>query len=144
MQRKIDNARIAIVHEALDKGIELKDNDLYYSMLKEYPVYQKKLGQRKKALNAFKRLAKIEDTKGKSSKYKFEQKYLSHKKSQIEIETTIDEQQSAYDKYQELLRQYEKDLAEIKAKEKDIPAGDVLTDEYHEQIINSFQSEEEV
>lgn len=39
MQRKIDNARIAIVHEALDKGIELKDNDLYYSMLKEYPVY---------------------------------------------------------------------------------------------------------
>ena len=39
MQRKIDNARIAVVYEALDKGIELKDNDLYYQMLAEYPSY---------------------------------------------------------------------------------------------------------
>ena len=39
MQRKIDSARIAVVHEALDKGIELKDNDLYYQMLEAYPSY---------------------------------------------------------------------------------------------------------
>ena len=121
MQRKIDSARIAVVYEALDKGIELKDNDLYNQMLQEYPVYQKKLSMRKKALNTLERLAKMQDSKSKSAKYKFEQKYLPSQKSGTEVQATTDEQQSAHEKYQALLKEYEDDLAEIRAKEKDIP-----------------------
>ena len=35
--------RIAVVYEALTKGVELKDNSLYYEMLESYPFFQKKL-----------------------------------------------------------------------------------------------------
>ena len=47
MQQKIDDARIALVHEALTKGVELEGNDLYYEMLDHYPYYQKILSTRK-------------------------------------------------------------------------------------------------
>ena len=86
----------------------------------------------------------MEDGRGQTTKYKFEQKYLSEKESFLGVEATTDPQQSAFDKYQELLKQYEKDLAEIKAKEKDIPVDDVLTEEYHNQVINSYQEEEQI
>ena len=31
--------RIAVVYEALSKGVELKDNELYKEMLEQYPYY---------------------------------------------------------------------------------------------------------
>ena len=38
-QKEIDEARIAIVYEALSKGVELADNPLYYDMLENYPYF---------------------------------------------------------------------------------------------------------
>ena len=47
MQKRIDDARIGLVHEALTKGVELEGNDLYYELLDHYPYYQKILSTRK-------------------------------------------------------------------------------------------------
>ena len=38
-QSQIDSMKIAIVYEALTKGVELEGNDLYYTMLEEYPYF---------------------------------------------------------------------------------------------------------
>ena len=59
MQRKIDDAKIALVYEALTKGVELEGNDLYYEMLDYYPHFQNIFSKRKAALNKFKRLANM-------------------------------------------------------------------------------------
>ena len=58
-QDKIDSARIAVVYEALSRGVELKDNKLYQAMLETYPYYQKLLAKRKRAIANMEHLAKV-------------------------------------------------------------------------------------
>lgn len=88
-QKKIDDARIGIVYEALSKGVELKENKLYQDMLEKYPYFQKIRSERKAAMTKLARLAKItggnsfaeeaseEGRKNKfTPKYKFEQRFV--------------------------------------------------------------------
>ena len=92
-QKEIDDQRIAVVYEALSKGIELEGNDLYYGLLDRYPYFQKILSERKKAMEKMKRLAKMQQNLIKGSvgpvnevttksgkkftaKYKFEQRFV--------------------------------------------------------------------
>ena len=85
-QKRIDDARIAVVYEALSRGVELKDNELYTDMLDQYPYFQKKLQQRKSAMHKLQRLAKMtgSNTKDDESsseslqmpKYKFEERFF--------------------------------------------------------------------
>ena len=100
-QQRIEDARIALVHEALTKGVELEGNDLYYEMLGEYPYYQKILSTRKQAISRLGRLAKMQDpSEPRRAKYKFEEKYLTSGQSEVtEVETTVDNEQSVVDKY---------------------------------------------
>lgn len=58
-QHKIDDARIALVYEALSKGVELENNQLYQDMLEEYPYFQKIRSERKQAIKQMERLAKM-------------------------------------------------------------------------------------
>ena len=53
----IDDQKIAVVYEALSKGVELEDNKLYYTMLEEYPYFQKILRERKQAMNQMKKMS---------------------------------------------------------------------------------------
>lgn len=45
-QKRIDDARIILLHKALDKGIPLWDDPVYQDALNMYPYYQKKLEHR--------------------------------------------------------------------------------------------------
>jgi len=38
-QKKQDDTRIALVYEALNRGIEIENDDLYYGMLETYPFF---------------------------------------------------------------------------------------------------------
>ena len=91
-QKKIDDARIAIVYEALSRGVELKNNQLYSELLQEYPYFQKILSDRKQTLQKLKQQAKLQkqspvidfqsqDTAPKqiTTRYKFEQKFMDRK-----------------------------------------------------------------
>ena len=77
-QKRIDDLRIAVVYEALSKGVELKDNELYKEMLEQYPYYQKRLSERKQAIERLRRQAKVSKQLNQDiadipkAKYKFE------------------------------------------------------------------------
>ena len=47
------------MYEALTKGIELENNDLYYALLEKYPYFQKIHKERKRAIEKMKKMAKI-------------------------------------------------------------------------------------
>ena len=93
MQKRIDDAKAALVAEALTKGVELEGNALYYEVLDYYPYYQKVLRTRKQAISRLRQLSKMQDPKdGRRAKYKFEEKYLGPKgSSSSEIMTTTAE-----------------------------------------------------
>ena len=82
-QKQIDDRKIALVYEALQNGIELVGNKLYYDMLDNYPVFEQKLKKRKSAL------------KPPKSKNQFSA-----------IETSLVDK-SAFEMYERLLKQYE-------------------------------------
>ena len=91
-QKQIDDARIAIVYEALSKGLELKGNPLYEDMLDQYPYFQKRLQERKQAISRLAKLAQVQNENSRDQpgdfeggnlkkntlvpKYKFEQKFV--------------------------------------------------------------------
>ena len=102
-QHKIDDARIAVVYEALSKGIELKNNELYDTMLEEYPYFQKVRQQRKSAVENFQKLAKARQGEGvkenvAKAKYRFEQRFIDKRAKlgakdleRVTIDTTVEE-----------------------------------------------------
>ena len=47
-QKAIDDRRVAVIYEALNEGVELKGDQVYYKMLETYPHFQLKLQQVKK------------------------------------------------------------------------------------------------
>ena len=59
-QNVIDDQKIAVVYEALSKGVELENNKLYYTMLEEYPYFQKILRERKQAMNQMKKMSQMQ------------------------------------------------------------------------------------
>ena len=61
------------------------------------------------------------------AKYKFEEKYIGSK--QTEIETTVADttERTVFQKYQHMLKTYEEDLAELRKKESKIPTEDAVT-----------------
>ena len=108
-QKVIDDAKIAIVYEALTNGVELEDNKLYYELLGHYPYFQKILKDRKKAMSKLARLAKLQKgedilddkseelSNGKKkkfiAKYKFEQRFMESKSSFIDATVVRPEDQ---------------------------------------------------
>lgn len=72
-QRKIDDASVALILQALDNGIALPNDPVYKEMLEQYPHYQVKLEGRNKKIKEIK--DKIEGKIPHSQqqpKYKFE------------------------------------------------------------------------
>ena len=47
------------MYEALTRGVELKENKLYYDLLSRYPYFQKILSKRKQAISKLAHLAKM-------------------------------------------------------------------------------------
>ena len=87
------------MYEALTRGVELKDNKLYYHLLSHYPYFQKILSKRKQAIVKLARLAKIknaqddnmqENDKKFTPKYKFEKRFVDKKRDPVAkmIDTT--------------------------------------------------------
>ena len=121
--------RIAVVYEALSKGVELKDNELYKEMLEQYPYYQKRLAERKQAIETLRRQAKVSKQQNQDiadmpkAKYKFEQRFLDKARKRDEILTTAVESNDIdyFAKYSSYLEQYEKEVAELEAKASKIP-----------------------
>lgn len=74
VQKQKDDVMVGLIMRALENGIEI-DNDVYRSVLEEYPFYQVKLEKRQKQIKSIKKI--ISDLNASNEpkeppKYKFE------------------------------------------------------------------------
>lgn len=133
-QKKIDDAKIALIHKALEKGIPLQD-EVYLELLQFYPYYQEVLNRRQKEMQFAKRQQERIKLGEKPIVYKFEKfirgrSNLSPQRNTIDVETVDNPEPSQDDlirHYESILNQYEHDLEEIKVMGQSIDK-DVITE----------------
>jgi len=122
---------MAVLHAALEKGVPLPEDELYYELLSVYPYYQKKLKERQEMVEKVKRRQQMADKeRRKLFKYKFEEKL----RGKLEVMTDSfegspdDHFEAQMAKYNKILEDYNHDIEEMRNLRAQIQQ-DVITEE---------------
>ncbi|CDW83616.1 UNKNOWN [Stylonychia lemnae] len=147
-QTKIDAMRLLLIKKALDKGIPLEDDPVYVDLLATYPYYQKRLAERQRAIEKARRKSEQEEKDQRPIRYKFEERIRGRANLApqqysdiLDVEPVDDTQEKEYEKYQQILEDYQKDFDEIKNLSQTIEP-DVITNEFAEEAVRRYQRED--